>query len=39
MPGSIFDVPGNFFRIGFGRKNMPEILELLEKYIIKQEII
>lgn len=36
MPGSIFDFPGNFFRIGFGRRNMPEILykfeALLEAY-------
>jgi aspartate/methionine/tyrosine aminotransferase len=33
MPGSIFDVPGNFFRIGFGRKNMPEILERFERHL------
>jgi len=30
MPGSVFDLSGNFFRIGFGKKNMPEILNRLE---------
>lgn len=33
MPGSIFDLPGNFFRIGFGKKNMSTILEKFESYI------
>lgn len=33
MPGSIFDVPGNFFRIGFGRKNMPEVLQRFEQFL------
>ncbi len=33
MPGSIFDYPGNFFRIGFGRKNMPHVLERFEKFL------
>ena len=33
MPGTIFDVAGNFFRIGFGRKDMPEVLERFEKYL------
>ena len=33
MPGSVFDLPGNYFRIGFGRKNMPEILERLERFL------
>lgn len=33
MPGDIFDFPGNFFRIGFGRKNMPEALELFEQFL------
>lgn len=32
MPGSVFDLPGNFFRIGFGKKNMPEILKRFEVY-------
>lgn len=33
MPGSVFDFPGNFFRIGFGRKNMPEVLKRFEQYL------
>jgi len=33
MPGSMFDLPGNYFRIGFGKKGMPEILERFETYL------
>lgn len=33
MPGSVFDFPGNFFRIGFGRKNMPEVLQRFESFL------
>ncbi len=33
MPASVFDLPGNFFRIGFGKKNMPDILKRLESYL------
>lgn len=33
MPGTIFDIPGNFFRIGFGRKDMPEVLKRFEEYL------
>lgn len=36
MPGSVFDLPGNFFRIGFGKKNMPEILKRFETYLQTQ---
>lgn len=39
MPGTVFDLAGNFFRIGFGRKNMPEVLELFEEFLIKYENI
>lgn len=35
MPGSVFDLPGNFFRIGFGKKNMPEILKRFEAYLYR----
>jgi aspartate/methionine/tyrosine aminotransferase len=35
LPGSVFDWPGNNFRIGFGRKNMPEALDRFEKFIRK----
>lgn len=34
MPASIFDFPGNFFRIGYGRKNMPEALERFEQFLV-----
>ena len=36
MPSSVFDLPGNFFRIGFGRKNMPDVLKRFESYLQKQ---
>ena len=32
LPGSIFDAPDNYFRIGFGRKNMPEALAQFEAF-------
>ncbi|HEU63846.1 MAG: hypothetical protein KR126chlam4_01451 [Candidatus Anoxychlamydiales bacterium] len=32
MPGSIYDFSGNFFRIGFGRKTMPEVLVRFEQH-------
>lgn len=32
MPGSILDLPGNYFRIGFGKKGMSIALEKLEQY-------
>lgn len=33
MPGPVFDLAGNFFRVGFGRKNMTQALELFEKFL------
>jgi aspartate/methionine/tyrosine aminotransferase len=33
VPGSIFDFPGNHFRIGLGRKNFSEALEHLDEYL------
>ena len=33
LPGSCYDFGQKHFRIGFGRKNMPECLERLEAYI------
>jgi aspartate/methionine/tyrosine aminotransferase len=33
VPGSVFDTPGNYFRIGLGRKNFGEAIEQLSKYI------
>ncbi|MFL7812644.1 MAG: aminotransferase class I/II-fold pyridoxal phosphate-dependent enzyme [Anaerolineales bacterium] len=33
LPGSVFDHPGNHFRIGFGRANLPDALERLETFL------
>jgi len=33
MPGTVFDVPGNYFRIGFGRQSMPAALEHFETFL------
>jgi aspartate/methionine/tyrosine aminotransferase len=33
VPGSLFDYPGEHFRIGLGRKNFPEALERVSSYL------
>lgn len=33
LPAKIYDYPGNYFRIGFGRKNMPECLKKFERFL------
>ena len=33
LPGTLFDEPGNHFRIGFGRENLPEALDRLEGFL------
>ena len=33
LPGTVYDDTGNHFRIGFGRKNMPEALAHLETFL------
>jgi aspartate/methionine/tyrosine aminotransferase len=33
LPGPVFDYPGNNFRIGFGRANLPQALERLEFFL------
>lgn len=33
LPGSTYDVASNHFRIGFGRKNMPEALARVERVV------
>lgn len=33
LPATIYNDTANHFRIGFGRKNMPEALQLFERYI------
>ncbi len=35
LPGTVYDHPGNNFRIGFGRKNMAEALARLEAFLMK----
>jgi aspartate/methionine/tyrosine aminotransferase len=34
MPASLFDHKSNYFRIGFGRKNMPKALEKLREFLL-----
>ena len=34
-PGSIFDHGGNHFRLGFGRKNLPQALAVFEEWLTK----
>jgi aspartate/methionine/tyrosine aminotransferase len=33
LPGTLYDHPGNHFRVGFARRNMPEALVQFEKFI------
>ncbi len=33
LPSQVYDFEGNYFRIGFARKNMPEALAKLKEYI------
>ncbi len=33
MPASVYDYPCNHFRIGFGRRNMPQVLDLFKAVI------
>jgi aspartate/methionine/tyrosine aminotransferase len=37
MPAAVFDIPGNFFRVGFGRRNMPDVLTRFEQFLSKYE--
>lgn len=39
MPGSVYDFSGNFFRIGYGRKDFPEILNRFEGFLNGYETI
>jgi aspartate/methionine/tyrosine aminotransferase len=38
LPGTVYDHPGNHFRIGFGRKNMPAALGRLEHFINRVDV-
>jgi aspartate/methionine/tyrosine aminotransferase len=33
LPGTMYDHPGNHFRLGFARRNMPEAIEKLDKFL------
>jgi aspartate/methionine/tyrosine aminotransferase len=35
LPGTMYDDTGNHFRVGLGRKNLPQAVERLEKYLSK----
>lgn len=37
LPGTMYDHPGNHFRLGFARRNMPEALEKLEEFLELQK--
>lgn len=37
VPGNLFDVPGNHFRLGLGRRNFPQGLEKLEEYLADRD--
>jgi aspartate/methionine/tyrosine aminotransferase len=32
LPGDVYDFPGNHFRLGLGRTNLPEALVRLERF-------
>jgi aspartate/methionine/tyrosine aminotransferase len=32
LPGDVYDFPGNHFRLGLGRTQMPEALSRLERF-------
>jgi aspartate/methionine/tyrosine aminotransferase len=36
LPGTVYEDPGNHFRIGFGRKNLPGAIARLEKFLGRQ---
>jgi aspartate/methionine/tyrosine aminotransferase len=39
LPGTMYDHPGDHFRIGFARKNMPQALEQLEEFLASHESV
>jgi aspartate/methionine/tyrosine aminotransferase len=39
LPGSVYDDSGNHFRIGFGRKNMPEAVARLDAFLQRETIL
>ena len=37
LPSHIYDYPDKFFRLGFGRKSLPEVIEKFEKFLEKHQ--
>jgi aspartate/methionine/tyrosine aminotransferase len=35
LPGSVYDDSSNHFRLGLGRKNLPQAVERLEEFLIE----
>jgi aspartate/methionine/tyrosine aminotransferase len=35
LPGSIYDDSGNHFRLGLGRKNLPQAVARLEEFLVR----
>lgn len=33
LPGDVFDYPGNYFRVGFGRRDLPQVLARFQHYL------
>lgn len=39
LPSSMYEYPGDFFRMGYGRRNFPEALGKLEEYLISEKLV
>lgn len=39
LPGSVYDDARNHFRLGLGRKNLPQAVERLEEYLSQSKIV
>jgi aspartate/methionine/tyrosine aminotransferase len=39
MPASIYDIAGNYFRIGFGRSNMPQALDKFSEFLDEEGLV
>lgn len=35
LPAEIYDMEGQYFRVGYGRKGVPEALEKFEEFLIE----
>jgi aspartate/methionine/tyrosine aminotransferase len=39
LPGTVYDDPGNHFRIGFGRKDLPKAVQRLEEFVHRHKAV